>query len=253
MTSRPPSTDEAFAWPEGKRAAVSLTFDDARPSQVDTGAAVLDACGAKATFYVSVDNLQRRANHWARAVEAGHEIGNHTLNHPCSGNFAFARARALEGYTLDRMEAELLEANEAIRRLLGITPVTFAYPCGQKFVGRGRNVRSTVPLVARHFLVGRSAFDETFNDPAFCDLAQVMGQEADCRSFEQLKSMVDAAAEAGGWLVLLGHEIGDAGPRQTTSADALEKICRYVLDPGRGLWLDTVAAVGETIRDAREH
>ena len=29
----------AFRWPEGKRGAISLSFDDARPSQVDNGVA----------------------------------------------------------------------------------------------------------------------------------------------------------------------------------------------------------------------
>ena len=39
-------------WLEGKTAALSLTFDDARLSQVDQGLPLLDAYGVKATFYV---------------------------------------------------------------------------------------------------------------------------------------------------------------------------------------------------------
>jgi peptidoglycan/xylan/chitin deacetylase (PgdA/CDA1 family) len=240
-----------FAWPAGKRAAVSLSFDDARPSQIDRGMGVLNACGARATFYVSMEHLARRADGWGQAVEAGHEIGNHTLNHPCSGNFPFARGKALEDYTLERMEADLLEANEVVRRRLGVTPTTFAYPCGQKFVGRGEGVCSYVPLVARHFVVGRDAFCEIWNDPAFCDLAQATSMDGDGRSFEQLRAMVGAAADAGGWLILMGHEIGDGPAHQTTHADALAALCRYVLDDAGGIWLDTVAAVGTYIREAR--
>ena len=37
-------------WLEGKTAALSLTFDDARLSQVDQGLPLLDAYGVKATF-----------------------------------------------------------------------------------------------------------------------------------------------------------------------------------------------------------
>ena len=37
-------------WPEGKTAALSLTFDDARLSQVDQGLPLLDSYGVKATF-----------------------------------------------------------------------------------------------------------------------------------------------------------------------------------------------------------
>ena len=39
----------AFPWPDGARAAVSLTFDDARPSQVDVGLPVFDRHGVKVT------------------------------------------------------------------------------------------------------------------------------------------------------------------------------------------------------------
>ena len=43
----------AFKWPPGKRAAISLSFDDARLSQIDNGIALLEKYGIKATFFVS--------------------------------------------------------------------------------------------------------------------------------------------------------------------------------------------------------
>jgi len=242
-----------FRWPEGKRAAVSLSFDDARHSQVDCGMAVLNGLGVRATFYVSVGGVELRREAWRAAAAAGHEIGNHTLRHPCSGNFPFARDKALEGYTLERMEAELIEANDAIEELLGVRPTTFAYPCGQTFVGRGEGVRSYVPLVARHFQVGRAAFNETHNNPAYCDLAQAFSRDGDARTFEQLRAMVDQAVEAGGWLILFGHEIGpDAGVRQVTHDEALGRLCEHCLDEGSGVWLDTVAAVGAYVNGNRQ-
>jgi peptidoglycan/xylan/chitin deacetylase (PgdA/CDA1 family) len=168
-----------FSWPAGKRAAISLTFDDARFSQIDNGLPLLDEYGTKATFYVN-----------------GHEIGNHTMTHPCSGNFPFARERALENYTLDKMRYELQESNNIIERLLGVRPVSFAYPCGQKFVGRGRNLKSYVPLIAEEFLAGRGWMDEWSNDPAFCDMAQLMGVELDGKDFEQVKQLFFAAMKS---------------------------------------------------------
>jgi peptidoglycan/xylan/chitin deacetylase (PgdA/CDA1 family) len=44
--------DSGFQWPEGKKMGLSLTFDDGRLSQADKGIPLLDAHGAKATFYV---------------------------------------------------------------------------------------------------------------------------------------------------------------------------------------------------------
>ncbi len=241
---------EDFRWPKGKRAAISLTFDDARFSQIDRGLPILNECGTKATFYVSINRFEERLDAWKRAAANGHEIGNHTLTHPCSGNFSFARERALENYTIDRMRSELEESNNIIERLLGVKPVSFAYPCGQKFVGRGRNVKSYVPVVAEKFWAGRGWMDEWSNDPAFCDMAQLMGMELDGKDFEQVKQLIDRTVANGGWLVFCGHDIGEGG-RQTTRSSTLKALCEYAQDPANGLWLDTVQAVAGYILKQR--
>jgi len=233
---------EDFRWPEGKRAAISLTFDDARVSQIDTGLPILDEYGVKATFYVSINSLEKRLAAWKKAAANGHEIGNHTVAHPCSGNFPFIGDRALEDYTLDRMRHELEQANSIIEHLLGVRCVSFAYPCGQKFVGRGRNLKSYVPLVAEQFLTGRGWMDEWANDPAFCDMAQLMAMELDGKDFEQVKQVIDRTLTKGGWLVFCGHDIGEGG-RQTTRSATIKALCEYARDPANGIWLDKVEAV----------
>lgn len=241
----------SFKWPPGKRAAISLTFDDARLSQIDCGTPILDAHDVRATFYVSPGAVEKRLDGWRRAIAKGHEIGNHTISHPCTGNFPWSRANALEDYTLKRMEAELTGASAAIRKALGVVPKTFAYPCGQKFVGRAKLVKSYVPLVARHFLAGRGFPDETFNDPIFCDLAQLAGQNADGVSFEQFKLLINQAADAGGWVIFVGHEVGDA-ERQCVASSVLEALCQYARDPVNGLWIDTVEAIAIHVLEARK-
>src|SRR5262245_66282298 len=81
-----PSTN--FTWPDGKRAALSLSFDDARQSQVDVGVTLLDKHKVKATFYVVPSAVERRLEGWKKIVERGHEIGNQSLNNPFAGIFA---------------------------------------------------------------------------------------------------------------------------------------------------------------------
>jgi peptidoglycan-N-acetylglucosamine deacetylase len=246
----PAERANSFVWPEGKRAVVSLTFDDARLSQADVGIPLLDSYGIKATFYVSPQPLKERLPLWKQAVANGHEIGNHSLRHPCTGNFAFAREKALEDYTLRQMEQELEAANATIESALGVRPATFAYPCGQKFVGRGRHLKSYVPLVAAMFSAGRGWMDESTNDPAFCDPAQLLGMELDGLDFAQAKKIIDTAIENGAWLVFAGHEIG-AGGRQTTRTDTLKAICEYARDPDNGIWIDTVENVARYVRNVR--
>ena len=239
-----------FEWPKGKRVAVSMTFDDARTSQVDRGLDLFAKYGAKATFFVESRNIEQRLAGWKRAVAEGQEIANHSATHPCTGNYAFSLNNALENYTLEMMAKDLDGASVEIERLLGVKPVTFAYPCGLKFVGRGLDVRSYVPLVAERFLVGRGYMDEAANDPAFCDLAQAMGTPFDDMSFERMKESVEKAAQEGRWVIFVGHEIGDAA-FQTTDSAALAQLIQYAQDPANGVWLDTVENIGKYVQKQR--
>ena len=243
--------ERTFAWPSGKRAAISLSFDDGRASQVDVGLDVLDAAGVKATFYVVPGAVADRRERWLRAVASGHEIGNHSLAHPCSGNFPWARGKALEEYTLAGIRRELEEANARIAGVLGVTPVTFAYPCGQTFVGRGEATASYVPVVSRLFLAGRGWLDEAPNDPSVVDLAQVFGASMDDQTFDDLRPLVEQTIENGGWLVLGGHDIGTTEGRQVTRVATLSALLAHAADPRQGLWIDTVGNVARYIRAAR--
>jgi len=242
--------NKPFQWPAGRRAAISLSFDDARTSQPDVGLALLDRMGVKATFFVTPANVEKRLEGWKKIVASGHEIANHSLTHPCSGNFLFSRANALEDYTLERMAKELDDANAEIARLLGVKARTFAYPCGQKFVGRGRRVKSYVPLAAERFRVARGYLEETANDPAYFDFAQAAGTGFDDMDFPQMKQLVSQAAEEGRWIIFVGHEIGSKG-FQVTDTGALEALCRYAKDPANGLWIDTVESIGRYIEQQR--
>ena len=246
----PRNPANAFRWPNGKRAAVSLSFDDARVSQIDTGLALLSRQNVKATFFLQAEKIRDRLDGWKKAVADGHEIGNHTKTHPCTANYSFSRPNALEGYSLEMMAAQLDGANAEIETLLGVKPRTFAYPCGQKFVGRGLDARSYVPLIAERFIAGRGYLDESANDPEVCDLAQAMGTPFDEMDFKEMKNHVEEASNEGRWIVFVGHEIGKRG-YQVTDAAALEALCEYLKDPAHGIWLGTVAEIAEYIQQQR--
>ncbi|HTZ46189.1 MAG TPA: polysaccharide deacetylase family protein [Verrucomicrobiae bacterium] len=240
----------SFAWPEGKRAAVSLSFDDARLSQIDTGLTVLKKKGVKVTFFVQPGGVEQRLAGWKQAVADGHEIANHTRTHPCTGNYEFSQNNALENYDLAKIAQEIDGASQEIYQELGVKPRTFAYPCGQKFVGRGADVKSYVALVAQRFVAGRGYLDESPNDPVICDLAQTMGTVFDDMDFAAMKKIIDDAVEQGRWVIFVGHEIG---PRafQTTDTKALEALCDYLKDAHNGVWVGTVAEVAMYIQEQR--
>ena len=240
----------SFQWPNGNTMAVSLTWDDGRSSQVTVGTPILDDHGVKATFYVVPAAIMEELKGWQTAVANGHEIGNHSLNHPCSGNFLWARDKALEEYTLEQMQQELSQANDSIQKILGIAPTEFAYPCGQTFVGRGANTASYVPVVHNQFSSGRTWLDEAPNDPSYCDMAQLTGVEMDGKNFEQILELIEGARGAGLWLVLAGHDIGDKN-RQTTEVAMLKKLLPYLTDPDNKIWTAPVGEISAYVRTQR--
>ena len=240
----------AFQWPEGKKMALSLSFDDARLSQPDTGIPLLDKYGVKATFYLSPASMLKRLDAWKKAVANGHDIGNHSVLHPCSGNFDWSRDKALEDYTLQKMDSELDSANRLIKKMLGVQPVSFAYPCGQTFVGRGAKARSYIPVIAAMFETGRGFLSESPNDPVFCDMSQLTGIELDGKTFEQVKVLIEEARSKGLWLVFAGHEMNTDGV-QTSQLATIEAICKYASDPANGIWIDNVHKIAAYVKEKR--
>lgn len=243
--------EKPFPWKDGKRCAVSLTFDDARRSQTSVGMTFLKEHNIRATFYILPNATRRRMELWKQMVSDGHEIGNHTMSHPCTGNAPFSRRNALEEYTLERIEEELDEANKQITEMYGVPVLSFAYPCGNSFVGRGTEVKSYVPLIAKKFMTGRDWLGENTNDPWFCDMAQLQGVESDGKTYEELLNWVQSAERTGRWLVFAGHEINYEG-NQTTLVPELEKLFDYMNDEENGIWVDTVGNIAQHVLEVRE-
>lgn len=244
--------DSGFRWPDGKKMAVSLSFDDARRSHPTTGVEVFRRIGGKATFYVNPPAMLTHLDGWKALVADGHEIGNHTMYHPCTGNFNWTKDRALENYTLHRLRQEILEANSQIHAMLGVKPVSFAYTCGHTFVGRGIDQKSYVPLIAELFESGRGWMNEAYNDPQFTDFALLQGNNMDGADFEHdIMAMIHDAQKSGSWLLLAGHEIGE-NANQTVNISMLEKLVPYLDAHKDDIWFGTVAEIAKYIKMERK-
>lgn len=113
----------------GSRAgdAFALTFDDgpapATPAILDR----LGEAGARATFFVCGRNVERDPDPARRAVAEGHEIGNHTFDHPF-----------LLGMTSAAIRRQVLHTQAVIEDRLGVSPRLFRPPYGVRAPGLAR-------------------------------------------------------------------------------------------------------------------
>ena len=204
-------------WPQGKRAAISLTYDDGLDGQLKYAVPALDARGLKGTFFLAsfqgvehgwslpstMRPLSPRHEAWRQVGVTGHELAGHTVFHPCeSNNIGF---RPLD-YDLPRMQRELDDSLLRLELLGATAPLSFAYPCTSDVSGIGVG-ESFAPLVAERFVAARVS-QSAIADPRTVDLQRVPQQGFASATPGQLVAVVDAALASGGWAVFAFHGIG---------------------------------------------
>ena len=259
-----PATPSSSPWPAGCEGAVSLTFDDGLRSQIETAIPLLDEHGLQATFYLNPprdgdeDDWRARLAPWRAATERGHEMGNHSLTHPCSQNFDVVGrereaitfgGRGLEAMTLEEIEQDVLEAERRLRA--GIPEQTvrsFCYPCYQSHVGMGATRQSYVPVIARHFVAARGK-GERANHPARCDLHDLWSWPAERMSGAELVGLAERAAAEGRWAILTFHGIGE-GHLPVAEVD-LRELCGFLARRRDRLWTAPVVTIATRIQQWR--
>lgn len=238
-----------FEWPGGAAGAVSLTFDDGMRSQREVAVPLLDQRRLNATFYVNPkDDFETALAPWREVAANGHELGNHTVNHPCSKNFSFIsqnNRQALEEMSWEQMAWEIDETN---RRLAALVPeqgpVSFAYPCYQPFVGRGKERRSYVPLVVERCVAGRGR-GERANDPLYCDLGYVWSFACERMTSAQLIGLVEQSVYEGKWAILTFHGVHEG--HLSVGENDLTELADFLARERSRIWTSTVAEVAKWV------
>ena len=236
-------------WPESCAGAVSLTFDDGVPHHAVRIAPLMAGFGIRGTFYVNPnDAWLERVEDWRAAYAAGHEIGNHTVGHPCSCNHGW-RARGLEEMTLEDIEEEIRRGCYSIRRAIpDQKTMSFCYPCYESFVGRGPTRQSYVPVVTRYHAAARGG-GEDFNRPDLVDLHYVWSYDCRRMSGAELIGLCEQAAAGGGWAVLTFHGIGEA--HHIVGNSDFRTLCDHLVANRARIWTAPFWEVAQRIQEAR--
>lgn len=238
---------DATTW-NHKQCAVVLTYDDAIDVDLDNVLPALDSLDLKATFYLigSSPVVARRMGEWRKAALHGHELGNHSLYHPCNGSLpgrGFVQADYdLSKYTLTRAVNEIRMNNVLLNAIDGKTKRTFAYPCGDLTIGDSFFYAG----LRKDFIAARGV------RPAMDSIGKVNLDNIDCyaingQTAEQMIANVKEAMRTHTLLVFLFHGVG-GGHSINVGLNEHSLLLHFLKDHEREIWIAPMVEVAEYIR-----
>lgn len=197
-------------WPNGAKAAVVLTYDDALTSQLDHVVPELDAAGFKGTFFLA-NVAEGQVERWRKVATGGHELANHTIFHACSKASYPADLRYVsEAYTPASMLREIAQQNVLLHALDGKSRHGMATPCGQSLAGGTDYLED---LRKANLVTYVRGVVDTPAD-ARANVAKADPMHIPSRGFgegataEKMIAYVREAEQGGGWAVFLFHGVG---------------------------------------------
>ena len=240
------SAQSSRPW-QGKKCAVVLTYDDAYDQHLDNAIPVLDSLNLKATFYITAfsTSMQTRMNEWKKLPLKGHELGNHTLNHPCVGGAGRDWVKPeydLRNYTVQRMLDETRMTNVFLKALDGKTKRTFAYTCGDMKIGDS----SFIEPMKKDFVAARAVRSQMHK------INEINLYDVDCymvngETGPQLIEWAKKAMETNSLLVILFHGV-NGGNSLNVSLDAHSQFLHFLKKNEKDIWIAPMITVAEYIK-----
>ena len=250
------STDvkSIFQWPNGAKAAVCLTYDDGLDSHLDEALPDLDKFGFKGTFYCTgySQSLKDRPEDWKNLTKNGHELGNHSLFHPCikekKGRAVLDWVKPeydLARYTMEQIYNELELANTLLSAIDGKVFRTYAYTCSDSEVGGSSFVNKIRPLFPAARCDG--PLPENMKE---VDLYLMPSWGVNEPTGQALIDYVKKAGEKGTIATIMFHSVG--GGYLNVSRKAHLELVQFLAEHPQTYWVDTFMAVTEHIKKEKK-
>lgn len=217
-------------WLNGKKGAVSLTFDDGSSKQRTLIIPELNKRKLRGTFFLIKSYFDKRWDKWENwlpVIAQGHEIGSHSVTHP---------PLSLRSELIVRKE--LIDSKVALQRYLKLKEVVvFAYP------GSNSNAMND-RICAEYYLGSRSSGHRVISATpkslhSLPSIPWVSKSNA-----EYFNQWVDRAIKSNGWIIELCHSVNGQG-WEAPALSVLVTHFDYLESKSSELW---VAPMGEVIK-----
>ena len=228
-----------FKWPNGAKAAFCLTYDDGFFSHINTVVPLLKKYHFKATFYPTLasSSIKLEMEKWKSLVKDGHELGNHTVYHPCrKSEYKWVKDYLdLDKYTTEQILAEIEVANTFLQALDGKKTRTFAYPCTHMYAG-GLSFKDSV---AHYATAARGGSYEPLvpPNPLDIDIYNVPAWGPNNNSSKDLIGYIKSILEKGTLGAFIFHGVGE-GPMIVSKEDH-ETMLKFLDAHRNEIWVTT--------------
>jgi peptidoglycan/xylan/chitin deacetylase (PgdA/CDA1 family) len=241
----------ATTW-NGKQCAVVLTYDDGLNVDLTHVIPALDSVGLKGTFYISdyFDGLNAQIFQWRKAAAEGHELGNHTVWHPCEGGRPgreFVKPENdLNNYTVARMVREIKTMNNTLKAIDGKDERTFAYPCGDMKI----HDTAYIDGLKNDFIAARGVASIMLPIDKV-DLYNIGCYTISGQTGDQLIALVKQAMNTHTLLVFLFHGVGGEHSLNV-SLDAHSQLLQFLQQNQNNIWVAPMIDVAKYIRQQQK-
>lgn len=239
-------------WPTGKSCAVSLSYDDALPIHHLYVAPLLEKHGLRATFYIFVRDIEN-FDAWKTVAAHGHELGNHSLFHPCRNQPSYASWLAeyydLSKYTPGRFRDELNVANIVLDLLDSGKARTYGNNCTNLTIGSGDKEQPMDPILDELFVAARGTITNQSVDPKNPIFTRLGHFSGDGKTFEQLRSEIESARARGEWIIYMFHGVGQDTHNLFIADEEHLKLINWLEQESNSIWTAPVVDVAQYLKE----
>jgi peptidoglycan/xylan/chitin deacetylase (PgdA/CDA1 family) len=197
---------------------ITFCFDDFPRTALTTGADLLEAVGARATYYVAMSLMNTTNNLGEQfcdedllsVVERGHELASHTFSHLSARQVGY---EAFHG-DVDKGERAIQE------RMRLSTSGNFAYPFGEVTLGVKKRLGS-------HFTSCRGTYGGVNGPDVDLNLLRANSLYGDLDRAEAAKRLVLENEARNGWLIFYSHDVTTKPSPYGCTPQLLADVCSF--------------------------
>lgn len=227
----------------GYRSALSLTFDDALPCQLENAVPAMNRFEVAGTFFAIADCPEYPLDVWGwrkGALPFGHEIGGHSLRHRKAATLTPADRRA-----------ETVDCKRVLENHFDVPVVSYCYPYTDAPTPLQEAVRAAGYKQARG---GRVARPNKYVRPGDgVNMLDMPCYHVSNAVFEngEITNWLGELMLQKAWLTLMFHAVGDNNGWDNVKVEVFESFIKLLADlrDNGSIWIAPFGTVADNLRE----